>query len=255
VTTATTTAELAKVVVPRLDSSTDPTSGNAFELSEATHDFLINLNSFDEPWAFSRGVPHTMSSNTSLQVLTSASHTLHYATPSFVIIGSYGGNKPTNELVTFIGKRKLADVLATGALLTPNAITAPFTVWSFADTLLGALAGDPLEGFAAYRQANWDGFDAEAITSKTLEAARRIIDMLPPPFGTPDIAPGADGTIGFEWLPEDRPFVKLYIDVGPGRIWRAYWRRRDGQRGELPPEAITLNTKSRVERLLSELSA
>jgi hypothetical protein len=88
--------------------------------------------------------------------------------------------------------------------------------------------------FSNYGKANWDGEGALPITPITVFAARIILVMLPTKFGNPHIAPGADGTIGFEWIQKAGTFVKLYIDIGPGFYWSAYWRKRNGQIGKRP---------------------
>lgn len=78
----------------------------------------------------------------------------------------------------------------------------------------------PLQGYADYNTADWDGYGAEPITSQTLATARTVAAML---ARAPDIAPGADGTIGFEWR-EDQ--MLMYIDVGPGNQIQIRMRRK-----------------------------
>ncbi len=84
---------------------------------------------------------------------------------------------------------------------------------------------DPLAGYERYASANWDGHNADPVTRATLTAARRFLRQLPDTLGAPDIAPGADGTIGLEWSFKDRPLRKLFIDIGPDSVWSGYWRR------------------------------
>jgi hypothetical protein len=79
--------------------------------------------------------------------------------------------------------------------------------------------------------------------------------MLPDTFGTPDVAPGSDGTIGFEWIFEEGPLKKLFIDIGPGQVWSAYWRRTSGKQGDVAHEKITPKTKSVLAKLFEDLSA
>jgi len=55
-----------------------------------------------------------------------------------------------------------------------------------------------LAGYEAFAAPNWDGYGADPIRADTLAAARHLIRNLPATFGDPDIAPGADGTIGLE---------------------------------------------------------
>jgi hypothetical protein len=101
---------------------------------------------------------------------------------------------------------------------------------------------------------NWDGYGAEAIEAATIEAARSFVAMLPPTLGTPDVAPGADGTIGLEWAFLDRPVRKLFIDIGPGNIWSGYWRRASGEKRSLPRRLIDEGTRSYLVNLFDSLS-
>lgn len=43
---------------------------------------------------------------------------------------------------------------------------------------------------------NWDGYGAESIGLTVVDMAKTIVEALK---GSPDIAPGGDGSIGFEW--------------------------------------------------------
>ena len=109
--------------------------------------------------------------------------------------------------------------------------------------------------FSRYNKANWDGYGAAPITPETVRAARRFLRMLPTVLGEPEMAPGSDGIIAMEWLFENHhPLRKLFIDVGPGDVWSAYFRRADGKKGTMPEELITANTKTKLETLFAELS-
>jgi hypothetical protein len=114
-------------------------------------------------------------------------------------------------------------------------------------------AWNPFEGYERYNQRNWDGYDAEPITSETVSFAKIILEMLPKTFGEPDIAPGADGTIGLEWIPEAGPLEKLFLDVGPGKTWRAYWTKRDGTFDRIMPQPFRLGTQERINKLFADL--
>jgi hypothetical protein len=116
------------------------------------------------------------------------------------------------------------------------------------------LPDDPLDSFAAYRNRNWDGFDAEPITSETVAVARRLASLIPPVFGEADIAPGADGTIGFEWHPETGPIRKLYIDIGPGTQWRAYWEHRSGASNRVPDQRVDTQYRATIKSFFEGLS-
>jgi hypothetical protein len=91
---------------------------------------------------------------------------------------------------------------------------------------------DPLADYGRYSVPNWDGEQAEPILTETIAAARSLLKVLPSILGEPDAAPAADGTIGFEWMPDEGPLRKLFIDVGPRTVWRAYWRLANGTTGE-----------------------
>src|SRR2546429_568723 len=71
-------------------------------------------------------------------------------------------------------------------------------------------------GFSEYAIRDWDGDGAEPITSETLDFARRVHSALPRALRPADIAPGGDGTIGFEWQegPAERRKFTI-IKVGP----------------------------------------
>jgi hypothetical protein len=143
---------------------------------------------------------------------------------------------------------RLTNVLA-GIFTTLDATTVAAAFTAFNNP------PDPLAGFSAYNQANWDGFDAEPITKQTVAAARRLIGNLPHTYGAADIAPGADGTIGFEWHPEPGPLKKLYIDVGPGAVWRAYWQRKNGESGHVAKKPVDIAIETDLKDLFDHLSA
>lgn len=113
---------------------------------------------------------------------------------------------------------------------------------------------DPLEGYETYAVANWDGYDALPITAETLQTARSILKSLPKTFGEPECSPGADGSVGFEWLMDQRPLRKLFIDIGPGRTWKAYWRLANGQTGTIPRKRVTLATTAELNQLFAALA-
>ena len=67
------------------------------------------------------------------------------------------------------------------------------------------------------------------------------------PTPAPDAAPAANGTIVLEWIRSEGPFLKLYIDIGPGRFWTAFWRKPDGEKCTLPHQAIDGNTPKIIQ--------
>jgi hypothetical protein len=122
------------------------------------------------------------------------------------------------------------------------------------DRLFGRPQVDPLEGYEQYSEAAWDGHDAAPITADTLQYARKLLNVIPKTFGPPDIAPSADGSIGLEWVADSGPLRKLFLDIGPGTEWRAYWNRRSGEFGRLTGKSLSANTKRTLQKLFGELS-
>jgi hypothetical protein len=123
-------------------------------------------------------------------------------------------------------------------------------------TNIASTESDPvdLEGYEQYSEANWDGYDAEPITVETLNYARRLLKIMPNTFGSPDVAPSADGSIGLEWVLESGQLHKLFLDIGPGEEWRAYWNRRNGEFGRLPCTSFSRDTKRILEKLFDYLN-
>lgn len=100
-------------------------------------------------------------------------------------------------------------------------------LWLYRDLFEQAL--EPLKGYAKYQTPNWDGHGAEAITAATLDYARNLMKVMPAVLGAPDAAPAADGTIALEWVPDHHhKLSKLFLDIGPGEEWTAYWKLHDG---------------------------
>lgn len=90
------------------------------------------------------------------------------------------------------------------------------------------MSDDVLEGYDKYAAPDWDYYGAEPITPDTVAYARAAITALPDYFGAPHVSPGADGTVGLEWIFKTGHIVKIFIDLGPGQKWGAFWRCRDG---------------------------
>jgi len=112
---------------------------------------------------------------------------------------------------------------------------------------------NPLDGYDRFKERNWDGYDAEPITAETLRYARRLLGAMPDTFGPPDIAPSGDGSIGLEWVPGDGPLDRLFLDIGPGEEWRAYWKRRNGEFGRLPGTGFDSQTTHILQKLFADL--
>ena len=136
-----------------------------------------------------------------------------------------------------------------------NHTTDPAALVSVLDTLLfESPRVDLLKGYEQYSQAGWDGYNAEPITAETLRYARRLLKVIPETFGAPDVAPSADGSIGLEWVLESGPLHKLFLDIGPGEEWRAYWNRRSGEFGRLSGTWSSLITRRVLQKLFHDLS-
>ncbi len=142
----------------------------------------------------------------------------------------------------------------TATTITVSTLFDPGPNTSTASLLRDATC-DPLTGYNRYSVPNWDGYGAEAITPATIAAARQFIRDLPKTFGEPDIAPGADGTIGLEWSFRNGPLRKLFIDIGPGSQWSSYWRRALGDSRTLPSVAITPATRIFLQALFKALNS
>jgi hypothetical protein len=132
--------------------------------------------------------------------------------------------------------------------------TDPTPIASILDSVFGKPQIDRLDGYEQYSQTNWDGHNAEPITAETLQYARWLLKVIPETFGQPDIAPSADGSIGLEWVLESGSLHKLFLDIGPGREWRAYWNRRNGEFGRLPGRGFSPITKQTLQKLFNDLS-
>lgn len=75
---------------------------------------------------------------------------------------------------------------------------------------------DEFTEFESYDIPDWDGYGAQPIQTETVEAARAIWRLLPMGAPRADIAPGGDGTIGFEWRTRTPTgFSRHVIIVGP----------------------------------------
>jgi hypothetical protein len=116
---------------------------------------------------------------------------------------------------------------------------------------------DLLEGYEQYQAANWDGRDAEPITAETLAYAHRLMKIMPTSLGAPDVAPAADGSIALEWIPESKThrLDKLFLDIGPGEEWRAYWKLRNGEFRRSPNVGFSAETRTILKNIFDDLSA
>ena len=114
---------------------------------------------------------------------------------------------------------------------------------------------DLLAGYEEYERADWDGYGAEPISAETIDAARSFLQRVPRTLGQPEISPGSDGTIGLEWVRDTGPFRKLFIDIGPGKIWHAYWRLADGRTDKLRSQKLDDTTRKVFRQIVFKLRA
>jgi hypothetical protein len=178
--------------------------------------------------------------------------------PTYRLDFIYGGNTTvtfveikTPWLVEKKSKPQSLDPVWAIYYLASASTTAPTFNWPI-NSSTGLL-----QGYEAYNAPNWDGYDAEPITPQTLSAARAILRILPEgPFSDlVECSPGADGSIGFEWLMSDGPLRKLFIDIGPGSTWKAYWRLASGETVTIPRKKFSLTTQKELTDLFARLGA
>ncbi len=114
-----------------------------------------------------------------------------------------------------------------------------------------------LNGYEPYEASDWDGYGAEPIMPQTISAARDLLGIVPKGRFTDLVehSPGADGSIGFEWLMSEGPLRKLFIDIGPGSTWKAYWRLASGETGTVPRKKFSLTTLKELADLFARLGA
>ena len=107
---------------------------------------------------------------------------------------------------------------------------------------------DRFTEYESYSAPNWDGYGADPISLDTVRAARAFYHLLSPSNERPDIAPGADGTIGFEWrygAPDRQKYI--LIDVGPGDLVTARVVQRFGKnRTAIPVTRVATSAKTAI---------
>lgn len=87
---------------------------------------------------------------------------------------------------------------------------------------------DQFSPYEDYDFAGWDGDEAEPILAATVRAARYFNNSLPRDVTRPDVAPGVDGTIGFEWrLGRGESRVSIFVEVAAGNRIRAQRKCND----------------------------
>jgi hypothetical protein len=109
---------------------------------------------------------------------------------------------------------------------------------------------DRFTDYEFYDVDDWDGYGALPISRETVESARRFFLQIPRRFDYVDIAPGSDGTIGFEWrFGTDRNRSFVLIDVGPGKVFSG---RKIDPGGKITP-FVTTRVGTRTESLIFQL--
>jgi len=88
----------------------------------------------------------------------------------------------------------------------------------FCSALFGSVNDSSyLKGFEQFMAPQWDGEEAKAVSRKDLKFARTLLEQISPYLpGSPDAAPGTDGSICMEWIvngPSGQK--KVFIDVTP----------------------------------------
>jgi hypothetical protein len=109
---------------------------------------------------------------------------------------------------------------------------------------------DEFSEYETYSMPNWDGYDAEPILPETVRAARSLNRLLPREAPEPDIAPGGDGTIGFEWYSAAEKRWTL-VDVGPGELIKARRMYDTGRVTELGSTKVATGARALLEQLFS----
>lgn len=113
-----------------------------------------------------------------------------------------------------------------------------------------AVIEDEFTEYELYNFGDWDGAGALPIAPETVRSARQFKFLFNEEVPPPDIAAGADGTIGFQWRYATASGTRfILIDVGPGN--RIYARAIDCDGKITPFSLTTVNTGASA--LLTEL--
>lgn len=106
---------------------------------------------------------------------------------------------------------------------------------------------DRFTDYEFYDVDDWDGYGALPVSRETVESARRFFLQIPHQFDHVDIAPGSDGTIGFEWRLVTGSFV--LIDVGPGEVLSARKIESSGKITSFPPTRVGVGADGLISQL------
>jgi len=101
-------------------------------------------------------------------------------------------------------------------IMTVLGLRLPITSGGAINPPRASLLPDYFTEYESYDFIGWDGNDALPISSETISASRALNSLLPRD-ATPDIAPGYNGVIGFEWRGHIRgDEYYLLVEIGPG---------------------------------------
>lgn len=109
---------------------------------------------------------------------------------------------------------------------------------------------DRFTDYELYDVDDWDGYGALPISRETIESARRFFLQIPRQFDYVDIAPGSDGTIGFEWrFGTGLNLSFVLIDVGPGDLVSARKIDPSGKITSFLPMQVGTGAESLISQL------
>ena len=113
-------------------------------------------------------------------------------------------------------------------------------------------APDKFTDYESYNVPGWDGYDADPITIEKVQAARYFARQLPRHLLPADIAPGAEGTIGFEWQigGSGDKSETVFVEVGPGDIISAF-REGINEKQVFPKGHLHSGTQKIIDQLFS----
>ena len=103
------------------------------------------------------------------------------------------------------------------------------------------------------RESNWDGEDADPVSSETLEIARSFVDQLSDRAISEDLFLEASpyGDIEFEWVPHDDVMLTIII-LTSGEIGVSYWISDDRGTSREPWEGTIPDSASdAIRRMLN----
>jgi hypothetical protein len=112
-----------------------------------------------------------------------------------------------------------------------------------------ALIVDEFSEYVDYAVPDWDGYGANPITTETVAAARALKRLFISEVPPADIAPGADGTIGFEWRSGSATArTRIIFEVGPGDRLIARQIDPSGSEQAYPPTTVTSGGRAIVSQ-------